>query len=400
MKREREPLLIVLIGLAGIGPFATDMYLSGLPHIAEELSTTPTFVQLTFTTFLIGFALGQLVWGPLSDGQGRKVFLISGSLAFAVLSVVCSVIQDPISFAIVRFLQGGAAAAGVVLARAVISDRYTRAQAGSKFALIAAVTSLGPVLAPVLGGLILTVSSWRVIFLMLAAVGILLAVGSLFGVPETLPPERRTGSGLRANATRIRSLLTDARFMGFVITGCLVSGGLLTYVVGSSFALQEVFGVSAGFYTVIFAVNSLGLVISSLVFSRLIATVRVRTLLATGLGIAASASTALAALAALGVATLPVTWTCLFVMVLGMGFVNPGFITLAQRAGHEHPGTAAALQGGTQFLFGALVTPVSGLLGYTAILPQALLIAGFMVSAFAVNRVLARRQRDRMGELD
>lgn len=396
----RRPSVAVLVLLSGVSPLATDMYISGLPGMALSLSAPAAVIQLSLTTFLVGMAVGQLVIGPISDGLGRKPFLVIGPIAFTALSLVCALAQDAHLLAGVRFFQGLAGAAGMVVARAVVTDYFERMEAARTFALIASVTAFGPVVAPVLGGLILTAGSWRLIFLVLAGVGLLMLAGVILTVPETLPREARLGSSFRETLGRMGDLLRDTRFMGFVITGCFMSGGLFTYVGGSSFVLNEVYGVNAQLFTVIFAVNSCGIVLSSLIFRRLIGRVVVRKLLAVGLTISTTAALTLAIRCLVSQPPLWQVWALLFLMVCGVGLINPGFVTLAQRAGVRTPGTASALQGGFQFFFGALVTPLTGILGYGSLVPMTATMAVLMLAAFTLNRVLAHVQRDRMPELD
>lgn len=214
----RRPVLLALVLVTGIGPLATDTYIAALPEVQHSLSTTASISQLTLTAFIIGLALGQLVFGPISDGRGRRRMLVGGATAFTLFSALCAVAPTGPTLVGLRLLEGLVGGCGVAIGRAVISDQYEgAAAAAARYGTLAAITFLGPVLAPALGGVILTVGDWRSIFVFLAAIGILMVASILLGIPETLPPERRHAGGLGNALARMKDLLHDRAFLAPVI---------------------------------------------------------------------------------------------------------------------------------------------------------------------------------------
>jgi DHA1 family bicyclomycin/chloramphenicol resistance-like MFS transporter len=384
-----RPSLAVLLFLTGISPLATDMYLPALPGMGHELHASAATIQLTLTGFLIGLAVGQLVAGPISDGTGRRPFLLAGPAAFLVFSLACALSPDGALLVAVRVAQGLAAGAGVAVGRAVINDFSSGLQADRRFAIVTSAGLVGPVVAPGIGGALLGLTTWRVIFLLLALVGAGQLIGVTLRVPETLPPERRHAGGLSANLGRMGALLRNRAFVGHVATACLGTCGFFTYIGGSSFVLQHVYGISEGRYALVFATNGLAMVTTSVLFVYGLGRSGAVPMRRAGLTVTVTASTFLLVTALTGTDRFAWTWVALCCVTAGMGLVLPASIALGQRAGATYAGTASALQGGLQMGIGALVTPLTGLLGYGSLIPMAALMAGFMalavVSSFLVG---------------
>src|SRR5215217_3945377 len=196
-RASRVRLVVVLGAVNAIGPLSIDMYLPAFPEIADGLNTSAAQVQLTLTACVAGLALGQLVVGPLSDRLGRRVPLIAAMAVYAVASVSCALAPSALVLMGLRLVQGLAGAGGVVIARAVVRDLHSGAEAVRLFSSLMLVTGLAPILAPLAGAQVLNVTSWRGIFLVLAVLSALLALLVAFGLRETLPPDRRSDQGLR-----------------------------------------------------------------------------------------------------------------------------------------------------------------------------------------------------------
>nr|WP_224760717.1 MFS transporter [Salinibacterium sp. ZJ450] len=194
-------LLIVALGiLSGVSPMATDMYLASMPRLVSYFETSASAVQLTLTTYMVGMALGQFLLGPVSDVLGRRRLMIAGNVLFLITSAAI-VFAPSIEVVIaIRGVQGVAGAAGVVIARAVVSDIATGRDAAKLFSILATISSLAPVVAPLLGGVIATVAPWQVVFWALTGFGLLMLACSVFVLPETLPVELRHGGGVRSMA--------------------------------------------------------------------------------------------------------------------------------------------------------------------------------------------------------
>jgi DHA1 family bicyclomycin/chloramphenicol resistance-like MFS transporter len=392
--------MVALVLLTGVGPFATDTYVAALPELRASLHTSATVAQLTMTAFIVGVAAGQLLLGPVSDARGRRGVVVATSVAFALLSVVCAVAPSGAVLVAARLGQGIAAGSGVAVGRAMVTDTWGGARAAARFGTIASVTFLGPVVAPAVGGLILAHGTWRTVFAALTLFGVAMVVAVLLGLPETLPPERRQSAGAADTLARMSDLLRDWSFLKHVVVQCLATAGFFTYIGGSSFVLQTVYAVTPGTYAVIFATNAAGMVGASLLFRASVARVGAARLRGVGVIVSTAAALGLLAVAlADPAARLPVAlpWAALALVVAGMGLVLPATTALAQEAGRRSAGAAAALQGGLSFLVGALVTPLTGVLGYRTLLPMALSMAVFFLLATALLRFTGTSQRPGLG---
>lgn len=387
--RTGLPPIVPLALIVGVSPFATDMYIPALPAIARDLATTPSAVQLSLTAFLVAFAVGQLLAGPVSDGVGRRPMLLLGTAVFAVASVGCALAPDVVTLVVARVFQGLAGAAGAVAGRAMVSDVTDGPRTAKVFGTLAAINAIGPVVAPLAGGAVLTVASWRVMFVVLALLGAVFFVLVVAGFHETLPAERRGGVGLAANWARIRELTAIGRFRAYVLTGVLSTIGFFAYIATSSFVFQTQYGFSEGLYTLVFATNASMMIVTTLVFRRVVGRFSEDALLAFGLAVGTLGALGVLTSAVLGLGPVPV-WCSLAVVTAAWGFVLPAAMTRTQHVGAAHPGTAAALQGGLTFGLGGLGTPLAGALGGTA-LAMGSVMATLMAAAVVVQLVATRR---------
>ncbi|WIB69337.1 multidrug effflux MFS transporter [Curtobacterium sp. MCBD17_026] len=385
------PPIVPLALIVGVSPFATDMYIPALPAIARDLGTTPGAVQLSLTAFLVAFAVGQLLVGPVSDGIGRRPMLVVGTALFALASVGCALAPDVVTLVVARVAQGLAGAAGAVAGRAMVSDVTSGTRMAKVFGTLAAINAIGPVVAPLVGGAVLTVGTWRLMFVVLAVLGAVFFVAVVLRFRETLPPERRGGVGFAANGRRIRELLAIPRFRAYVLSGVLSTVGFFAYIATSSFVFQSEFGFSEGLYTLVFATNASMMIVTTLLFGRLVGRFTEDALLTLGLVVGTVGATAVFVSALLGLGPVPV-WCALAVVTAAWGFVLPAAMTRTQHVGAAHPGTAAALQGGLTFGIGGLGTPLAGALGGTA-LAMGGVMAALMAAAVVVQVTATRRNR-------
>ncbi|EYT63443.1 multidrug MFS transporter [Curtobacterium flaccumfaciens UCD-AKU] len=385
------PPIVPLALIVGVSPFATDMYIPALPAIARDLGTTPGAVQLSLTAFLVAFAVGQLLVGPVSDGIGRRPLLVAGTALFALASVGCALAPDVVTLVVARVAQGLAGAAGAVAGRAMVSDVTSGTRMAKVFGTLAAINAIGPVVAPLAGGAVLTIGTWRLMFVVLAVLGAVFFVAVVLRFRETLPPERRGGVGFAANGRRIRELLAIPRFRAYVLSGVLSTVGFFAYIATSSFVFQSEYGFSEGLYTLVFATNASMMIITTLLFGRLVGRVTEDALLTLGLVVGTLGATAVVASAILDLGPVPV-WCALAVVTAAWGFVLPAAMTRTQHVGSAHPGTAAALQGGLTFGIGGLGTPLAGALGGTA-LAMGGVMAALMAAAVVVQVTATRRNR-------
>lgn len=391
LRPRATPSLAALVLLSGVGPLATDTYLAALPAVAVDLGAPTAATQLTITAFVVGLGLGQLVAGPVSDGRGRRGLVVWGSVAFGAASVACALAPTAAVLVAARLVQGAVAGSGVAVARAVVSDTSEEQAAARTFGTLAAITLLAPVIAPALGGAVLAVAPWRALFWLMAALGAVLVVAAVLGVPETLPPSQRQDGGVAALWPRSRDLLAERAFRAPVLVQCLATAGFFVYIGGSSFVLQERLGLSPSRYALVFAVNAAVMAAGSLVFRLAVVEVGARRLRAVGLGLSAAGAVGLlvAALLARGAGDppLPVVWVALAVVTSGMGLIIPASTVIAQQVGRRSAGTASSLTGGLTFLAGAATTPLTGVVGDGSVLAMAMMMTAGLVAACAAATV-------------
>lgn len=385
--RSGRPWLPALVLVTGVGPLATDTYLASLPQVQRSLGTSSTVVQLTMTSFIVGMAVGQLLSGSVSDSVGRRPMILLGAATFTLTSLVCAVSPSGWSLVAARLAQGVVAGAGVAVGRAVVSDRYDGPRAAAMFGTLASFSLIGPVVAPGIGGALLSVGDWRTIFGFLTVLGALMTALALVGIPETLPPDRRHAGGPRRVTGRMWELATDRVFLAPVAVQCLVTAGFFVYIGGSSIVLQSQLGVTPGQYSVLFSSNAVGMVLASLAFRLLVARTGAAVLRTIALAVTMTAGFALFAICLVAPGhqpPLPMVWAPLAVMLAGLGMFLPASTVVVQRAGRRLAGTAAALGGGVPFLVGALTTPLTGVLGRQTVLTMSTGTAFFYVLAVVV----------------
>jgi DHA1 family bicyclomycin/chloramphenicol resistance-like MFS transporter len=389
VKPARTRVVVILGAVVAIGPLSIDTYLPAFPEIGRALGAGASAVQLTLTAGVAGLALGQLVAGPLSDRFGRRRPLVGGLAIYAVASLLCAFAPSVEALIALRFVQGLAGAAGIVIGRAVVRDLRTGPAAVRLFSSLMMVTGLAPILAPILGGQLLAIAPWEGIFVVLAGLGALLALAAVAGLPETLPPERRTEGGLAQTLRTMARLLADRAFVGFALAQGLAFGAVFAYVAATPFVLQEIYGLSPQLFSLQFALNGVGLVLASPLNARLVGRFGPKVLLRVGLHAIAAASLALlgVALAGLGV------WAVLapmFVVISSLAFVMPNATALALAEHGRVAGTASALIGALQFLIGAVAAPLVGLAGTATAVPMGLVMTVFGLAAVAVAHAPAR----------
>lgn len=364
-------IIATLALLAAVAPMAIDMYLPAFPEMAIEFDTSASAIQLTLTTFLVGLALGQLVFGPLSDRFGRRPLLLIGTLACAVFSAGAALAPSIELLAAARFVQGFAGAAGIVLGRAVISDRARGAAAAKLFSLLVVINAIAPVIAPLLGGVVVTSFGWRGVFWVLAVLSVLMFVCVLVLVPETLPKELRTSGGAAAMLGEARNVVRNRRYVGFTLAYAFAFGVMFAYISASPFVLQDVHGISTAWYTVIFTVNALGLVVFSIVNGAVVAKLGDRVTLRIGLTLL----TVFSVIMLINVLVGPILWITLIALWCTMGslgLVIANATTLALGEARHNAGTGSALLGALQFLLAALISPLVGIGGEDTAFPMAI----------------------------
>ncbi|MDQ0728568.1 multidrug effflux MFS transporter [Microbacterium sp. W4I20] len=356
----RRTLYIILLGaLTALGPFTIDLYLPAFPVLEEDFQTTSAAIQLTLTGTMIGFAVGQLVVGPLSDKVGRRLPLIAVTALHVLASFAAAFAPDLALLSASRVLMGIGAAAGGVVAMAIVRDLFGGKRLVVMLSRLALVSGVAPVVAPLIGSWLLTLMPWRGIFGVLAVYGIVMLVSAIIFVPETLPAARRQGRGGASMLQRYRSVLSDRVFIGVLIIGGMSFSGLFSYLSASPFLFQETHGLDAQQYGLLFAVNSLGVVTGVQVASRLAARFGPQWVLAYSTAVLLLAGVAIIVTDQLGLG-LWGTVVPLFVFMTACGFTLPNVQVLALDRHGKAAGTAASILGAANFGVAGLISPVVG----------------------------------------
>ena len=385
---------VVLIGTMSIfGPLCIDMYLPALPDINRQLHASASAVQLTLTACLIGIAVGQLILGPISDRFGRRPPLLGGLAAFVLSSLACAMAPNIYALTGFRLIQGFGGAAGIVIARSIVRDLHSGTALTRFFSTLMLATGVGPVFAPQIGSWILSFTSWRGVFVVLALFGLILLFSAWWRVPETLAPENRlTGSVLATLGTMV-AVSRDRVFIGCVLACGLGMGGTFAYISGSSFVLQNIYGLSPLGYGLVFAVNAFGMIIGAQVSGRLAARFGASRLLTSGLVTMIAGGAMLFIVVTGHVAGLAGVIPALWLVMFGFGFVGPNAAALAMQRYPQAAGSAAAVLGAFQFGMAAIIAPLAGAGGSKDALPMVTLVLVLPVAAVICRVLLLRPGR-------
>ncbi|MBU6496987.1 MAG: multidrug effflux MFS transporter [Rhodospirillales bacterium] len=351
--------MAVLSTLMGFGSISTDLYLPALPTMARALATSSGAVEWTIGSYLLGFSFGQLLWGPLGDRYGRRLPVGVGLVLFSLGSAGCALAPGAWVMIGARVVQAIGACAGVVLARAMVRDLYPRDRAAQMLSTLITVMAIAPLLGPLVGGQILAIASWRVIFWLLVAVG-LVTLAALFTVPETLPAERRLEHSLGQALIGYGTLLRDPNVIGYSGAGGLFYVGIYAYIAGTPFAYISYYGVPAQRYGLLFGASIAGIMAANAINARLVARLGSDRLLGLG-GVGAAVTGLLSAVAAMtgwgGLAGLAISLLAYCAM---SGLIVANSIAGALSRHASRAGAVSALVGALQYGVGIVG---SGLVG-------------------------------------
>ncbi|MBL8259674.1 MAG: multidrug effflux MFS transporter [Candidatus Competibacteraceae bacterium] len=364
-----------------------DMYLPGLPAIAAEFGVAPAAAQFTLSSFFVGLALGQAVHGPLADRFGRKPPLYAGLLLYVAASLGCALAPDISTLTALRFVQAAGGCAGVVIARAVVRDRFDAQTSARIYSLLMLVMGLAPILAPLLGGWLLVLASWRAIFIALALFGLLCLLAVWRFLPETRPADT-VGGGVGATLRTYADLLQDRDFLGYTLSGGFAQAGLFAYITGSPHVFIELYGIPAHAYGWLFGLNALGLIASSQLNRRLLLRYGADAILRRANRATVLLGLVLLAVAASGQGGLAALLVPLFGYLATLGFTAPNALANALAKQGARAGSASALIGTLQFGLATVSSVAVGLLGGGSALPMTAVIAGCGLAAYAAHRLL------------
>jgi len=392
--------LVALGLLAAFAPTAIDLYLSAFPEMTADLGAEPSGIQMSLAGFYVGAALGQPVFGPLSDRFGRRGPLLVGLLICVLASAVAALAPTLAVLVAARVVQGFSAAAGMVIGRAMVSDLATGNSAAKALSLMMVISGVAPVLAPTLGSILGHLSNWRGILWGLAVFAAALLLLVALGVKESHTRERRAQLKADASGLGRRSALGSRLFLGNVFTMAFSAAVMFAYVAASPFFYQGMFGMDPVQYGLMFGANAVVIVTINWYSARLIGRFSVRAILVAGVSVMVAASLVflLLGLAGIGNGWLIVP---LFVAVAFSGAVLPKAAALALAEVPHVAGTGSAVLGTVQFLVGAAVTPLVSLAGEHTAVPFAIVLAsaaaimGISCLAARPARVLADGARQR-----
>lgn len=340
------PLFVaILSALMAFTSLSTDIYLPAMPLMASELQGD---IELTITGFLIGFALAQLVWGPISDAIGRRPPLFIGMLLFVIGSAGCAMSTDIQQIVFWRVFQAFGACTGPMLARAMIRDLFARTRAAQMLSTLTIIMAIAPILGPLAGGQIIKITSWHAIFWLLVVIGGLMFL-SLYALPETLPPEKRVKASLAGAFRNYFTLLRNRPFMRFTLCLTFFYVSAYAFIAGSPFAYIRYYGIDPQYYGWLFAVNIVGLMGMSAVNRRLVQRHPLERLLKIAVTIAALAAVTLALMVKLQLGGIAAVIVCVFLFFSMNGIIAAASTAAALDAVPAVAGSASALIGSLQY---------------------------------------------------
>lgn len=387
---KRARFIILLGALTSLIPFTIDMYLPSFPVLAGVFDTTASSIQLSLTACLLGLALGQLFAGALSDMHGRRKPLIISLFIYVIASAACIFAPNIYIFIALRFAQGFAASAGLVISRAIVRDVSSGPELTRLFALLMVVNNLVPLLAPSVGSGVLLFADWKGIFLALSLLGVILLLITAFRLPESLAPEKRIPSQILSTFSSFATILKDRQFTGYALAQGFLIGGVFAYVAGTPFIYQNIYGVSPQVFSLLFGMNGIGLIIGSYAVGRFAHKVSEKQFLESALYTAVMAGAVLLAVVSfdgpLWAVVIPI-----FFFVTAIGVVGTASFTLAMERQSRVAGSASALLGLLPFILGALTAPLVGIAGEETAVPMGLTIFSMCVIALFAYLFLVKR---------
>lgn len=388
-------LTLLLAALSSFGPLSMDTYLPSMPDIARQLSVSASQVQFTISAYLVGFAVGQILYGPISDRYGRKPVLLGGLFIFSVATLACSLAASIDLLILARVFQALGSAGLVVVTRAIVRDLYTGARAGRELSIMASVMALGPVIAPIAGGILQTAFGWRSIFLALFIIGIMGLVSTILLLPETLRQRAQEPFSFVAMVKSYGVVLRNTAFLSYMSLGSSSFAGLVVWLASSAFVLQNIYGLSALHFGIVFASGAVGYMGGTAFAARSVATMGIDKVVGTGALIQAIGGLTMVA----GLTFVPESPIPLIIApaiyVAGMGMVQPPSIAGAMTPFPERAGAASSLYGCVQMSVAATGGVVIGLLMGDSAWPVVLMIAGFGLTTSTLW-VLTRKARLRV----
>ena len=382
-------MVLILGALSAFGPLAIDFYLPAFPAMAQAFATDEKHVQTTLAAYFLGLSIGQLAYGPVADRFGRRKPLLFGVALFTLASLACAYAPNLDTLVLARFVQALGGCAGMVLSRAIVSDKCDPVASAKVFSQLMLVMGLAPILAPMLGGVLVNLAGWQSIFLVLSLFSAACLLAVSLGLPESLPanmPRQPLSGALR----QYLRLLNDRVFLGHALTGGIAIAGMFAYIAGSPFVFIKLYGVPAEHYGWLFGTNAAGFILVAQVNARLLAKRGPAFLLVRAVWMYLAAGLVLLGVAALRPSQLWPLLVPLFVCIASLGCIIPNASACAMSGQGARAGSASALMGCLQFSVAAGAAALVGLLHDGSAVPMAMVIS--LCGALAVSVALLTRR--------
>lgn len=385
-RRNSKLFILIFLGmLTAFGPFVTDMYLPTLPAMSQFFNTSSSFIQLGLTTSMIGLAVGQLLFGPLSDKYGRRFPLISALSLFLISTIGCIYSPNIIQFVGWRLIQGIAGAGGIVISRSIAADKYSGKELAKMLAIIGAINGIAPVAAPILGGTMADITGWQGIFWVLFLIGILLLAGSIH-FNDTLPAEKRGKTKWIDVYHGLITVLHNRNYVCYILQSGFAQSVLFANIASSPFIMQQHYGFSPFMFSVCFGINAIAIGIATASAAKFR---HPEQALYTG-SIGMVLASVCLFIAFYSNCSFWVYETLLIGLLLMLGLTFTASNTLAMDSARSNAGIASALLGALGFAFGGLVSPLVGL-GNILISTGLVFIIGSLGSFICTLRALNRK---------
>ena len=391
--------ILILGALSAFGPLAIDFYLPGFPAMAQAFATVEKHIQLTLAVYFLGLSIGQLVYGPIADRFGRRLPLLVGVGLFTLGSFACAFAPTLEWLIGARFVQALGGCAGMVLSRAIVSDKCDAVGSAKVFSQLMLVMGLAPILAPMLGGLLVNVYGWQSIFIVLTGFSALAALAVALGLPESLPANvpRQPLSGALHQYGR---LLKDREFLGHALTGGIAMAGMFAYIAGSPFIFIKLYGVPAEHFGWLFGSNAAGFILVAQVNARLLTKRDPGFLLARTVWVYLVAGLALLGISALHTEQLWPLLIPLFVCIASLGCIIPNASACAMNGQGARAGSASAMLGFLQFSVAAGAASLVGVLHDGSAMPMAMVIILCGILAVVIGMATRRLYTARIAAED
>ncbi len=386
-KRKFIFLIIILGSVTAIGPLTIDMYLPAFTAISTSLSAPQNLVQLSLTTYFIGLAVSQLIYGPIIDRFGKKPPLIFGLCIFIISSIACCFVQDINQLIILRFFQAMGACIGVVAPRAIVRDIFSAQESARIYSHLMLVMGLAPIIAPVAGSFILSIFDWRAIFVFLTSFGILCLAVSHYAIPDTAPADR--SEKISHIFKKYWKILQDRQFLICTLSGSFIMSGLFTYLTASPFIYLEFFGLSAKEYSLIFAANSCGFIVMSQINAYLLKKNSIDQVLRKILLVPVFSGIALVIIGN-GNQNFWLFTITFFIFLASVGAILPNTTALALSKQLKNSGSASALLGTIQFSCATVTSLLVSLFHHDVLASMSIIIGICGILSYLSYKIFAK----------